>query len=420
MLETDVDSNEYTVATSNEWVSDGYSFNEELSYCEKGSTLIWDAENKSINLKTSITDKCFVYFDRYLAINITNVTTSNITNNSITLTIEATAGESQIATYYFSSNNGGYYEESTNNTYTFNNLEQGVEYNFRVYAVDSNGVSSNIYTLSESTLSIFNFADYIKNTVYTGIDGENGLYYHDGVGSYTNADQEAGDYSYRYSGANPNNYVCFGSDAETCPADNIFRIIGVFGEQIKLIKSTSYGSYAWDSNSSNNWQTSTLKNTFNSTYLNSLGEWSNLIEANTIWYLGGWSTQQATPKQFYGYERGTTVYIGNPTSYIGAIGLMYLSDYGYATSPDYWGTLLHSYNSATNANWLYLGLNEWTITPCSSASHLVFYLGSNGILNAGSAVIGSHAVRPTFYLKSNVAITSGTGTSTDPYRLSVQ
>ena len=50
------------------------------------------------------------------------------------------------------------------------------------------------------------FADYMINNVYTA-DGENGLYYHDGVGTYTNASQEAGDNSYRYSGANPNNYV---------------------------------------------------------------------------------------------------------------------------------------------------------------------------------------------------------------------
>ena len=104
----------------------------------------------------------------YNVAQVTNVIASDITNNSITLTVEATAGESQIATYYFSSNNGGYYEESTNNTYTFNNLEQGVEYNFRVYAVDTNGISSNVYTLSESTLSTVYLADYIKNTVYTG------------------------------------------------------------------------------------------------------------------------------------------------------------------------------------------------------------------------------------------------------------
>ena len=86
------------------------------------------------------------------------------------------------------------------------------------------------------------FAEYIINNIYT-VDGENGLYYHDGIGSYTNANQDAGDKSYRYSGANPNNYVCFGSDSETCRDEYLYRIIGVFDKDsdgkynVKLIKS---------------------------------------------------------------------------------------------------------------------------------------------------------------------------------------
>lgn len=79
------------------------------------------------------------------------------------------------------------------------------------------------------------FANDIINNFYVE-DGVNGLYYHDGQGTYTNADQEAGDNSYRYSGANPNNFVCFGSDATTCPNDNLYRIIGIFDNQVKLIK----------------------------------------------------------------------------------------------------------------------------------------------------------------------------------------
>ena len=56
------------------------------------------------------------------------------------------------------------------------------------------------------------------------------------MGSYTSADQEAGDYSYRYAGANPNNYVCFGSVINPCLDECLYRIIGVFNEQVKLIK----------------------------------------------------------------------------------------------------------------------------------------------------------------------------------------
>ena len=43
-------------------------------------------------------------------------------------------------------------------------------------------------------------------------DGENGLYYHD-----ADLANGAEDNSYRYAGANPNNYVCFGSTTTPCP-----------------------------------------------------------------------------------------------------------------------------------------------------------------------------------------------------------
>ena len=401
MLETDVDSNEYEVATSNEWPTEGYIFNAEMSACERGGSLSWDSENNRVLMASGSADKCYVYFDRYTTVRITNVTTSTVTNNSITLTVEATAEGNPIATYYYSSNDGQNYAKSTRNTYTFNNLSTGTEYNFRVYAVDTNGISSNVYTLNESTTSAIYLADYIKNTLYIGDGRADGIYLHDGLGTY--GTYEVGDNSYRYTGTNPANYICFGSDAEICPNDNLYRIIGVFGDQIKLIKSTPYGSYAWDTTGTygeNNWQTSDIKTTLNGAYLNSLGEWSNLIEANTTWYLGGWSTQSALPKQFYGYERGTTVYSGRPTSDIGTIGLMYPSDYGYAASPDYWSYPFHSssggrydYRAAINSNWLYLGSSEWTITPSSSRSRGVFHVYGSGYLYDYDAYLGS-AVRP--------------------------
>ena len=154
-------------------------------------------------------------------------------------------------------------------------------------------------------------------------DGADNIYYHDGTGSYTNADQEAGDNSYRYAGANPNNYVCFGSDEETCPSDNLYRIIGVFNGQVKLIKddfatSTSLGTdgaynastyaatdspnysgslttinrYFWNNNTNTNtWSESNLNTVnLNVNYLNSLGtDWSSKI-AEYTWQVGGGDT----------------------------------------------------------------------------------------------------------------------------------
>ncbi len=302
------------------------------------------------------------------------------------------------------------------------------------------------------------FSDYIINDIYTE-DGENGLYYHDGVGSYTNADQEAGDNSYRFSGANPNNYVCFGSDEETCPNDNLYRIIGVFNGQVKLIKNdytTSgmlgtdgrdyYGAYSsstsnyrgnmntstivayrWNYDTSvstygsNNWTTSEFNTiNLNTNYWNYLGStWQNLI-VETTWHLGGMTSYNNTAKEFYDGERNNAGYGSNPTTYTDEIGLMYPSDYGYAASPDAWTNDLFNYDNSTitASNWMYMGLVEWTIIPRSSGSTGVFIVDGSGYLGTNDASNG-YAARPVFYLESNVALQGGTGTSSDPYRLAV-
>ncbi len=429
MLETDIDSNEYKAATSNDWPESGYIFNAEMSGCERGGTLSWNNETNKVVMESLDPDKCYVYFDRYDSAVINNVTTSNITNSSITLTVDVTEGENSIATYYFSSDNGLSYVESNINTYTFNNLSTGMEYDFKVYVIDSNGIRSNTYSLSESTLSTVNFVDYIKNVIYTGKDGDNGLYYHDGVGTYTNATEEAGDNSYRYAGVNPNNYVCFGSDSATCPNDNLYRIIGVFGDQVKLIKSTSLGNYYWigyfsNTTLTNIWSRSTLNTgTLNGTYINGLGTtWTDMIET-TIWKVGGntWTNLVSrTIKNVYNYE------IVSPAANItfnAKIGLMYVSDYGYAASPENWTTILYNYNNDTNHNnnWMFMGFTEWTISPKSDSDYTneVFGVDSTGFIRNVLASLDSYGVRPTFYLKSNVAITSGDGSSSNPYRLSL-
>ena len=173
MYETASGSGEYMVSNDSTWPQDGYVFNERLSGCENGSSLTWDDERKAVILSTSVSDKCYVYFD----------------------------------------------------------------------------------------VEVITLADYIINEVYTGTDGENGLYLHDGEGTYGSL--EAGDNSYRFSGANPNNYVCFGSNEASCLEDNLYRIIGVFNNQVKLIKATSYRSGSWDMDFDNTWDATTKPYIYN-------------------------------------------------------------------------------------------------------------------------------------------------------------
>ena len=282
-----------------------------------------------------------------------------------------------------------------------------------------------------------------------------GLYHHDA--SLTNG---AGDNSYRFAGANPNNYVCFGSDEVTCPNENLYRIIGVIDGKVKLIHAygatttmlgtnegyvstygsafsykgngdlTKIGRYKWNKTGDNTWSTSTtntinLNNNF-LTYLDSKNtKWKTMI-ADTTWYVGGMTSNngfQSNAKTAYDYEVGANK--DATTTVNTKIGLMYVSEYYYAATSDYW-TLPgvdangNDYRAAINDNWLYTGLNEWTLSRRSDASHLALNVHVVGIVLDGDVDdSGGSAVRPSFSLSSSVKYESGSGTASNPIRLKI-
>ena len=272
----------------------------------------------------------------------------------------------------------------------------------------------------------------------------------------------------RYMGADPNNYVSFNNE--------LWRIIGVFDvastnggpteKRLKIIRDESIGNYSWDnkpsgtgsstsSNGSNDWTDSTLMEVLNGgAYWNRTSgtcpsgsngattscdfsltglseEVKSLIE-DAVWNLGGTasfnSTSNGLASHFYGYERGTTVYSNHKTYWIGKIGLMYPSDYGYATSG---GTITNrasclaeamygwddsSYSDCKNNDYLYISY-QWLMTPRTSSSDGVFLVNYRAALSS-YATNSKNAVRPTAYLKSSVLITSGDGSQDNPYILS--
>ena len=251
-------------------------------------------------------------------------------------------------------------------------------------------------------------ADYVISQ-YTGTQGDNALYYHNST--LTNG---AGDNSYRYAGASDsvNNYICLGSDTTTCPDANLFRIIGVFGDQTKVIRAKSVGNQKWDTNDSNTWSSSSLNAYLNGEYLTSLGTLADKI-ATTTWKVGGGAyanISQSVPKTAYQYEVGSSV---STTTVDKKIGLMYVSDYGYAADQSGWTTKLSSYSSNTSKNWLYLGSYEWTISRDSGTTNYAFYVRGTGSVDVYSATI-SYAVRPSFNLESSVKYVSGSGSMSDP------
>ena len=110
----------------------------------------------------------------------------------------------------------------------------------------------------------------------------------------------------------------------------------------------------------------------------------------------------------------------NATEYEAKIGLMYVSDYGYAASPSAWTTTLNNYDgSDTNEteivtiNWMYMGASEWSISRNSGYSDNAFLVRAMGYVrdNNGSA---NYAVRPSFNLESSITYKSGSGTKSDP------
>ena len=300
-------------------------------------------------------------------------------------------------------------------------------------------------------------ADYVKS-LYTGTQGENGIYYHDA--SLTNG---AGDNSYRYAGASDqvNNYVCFGSTITPCPTDNLYRIIGVFGDKVKLIKSdyatsallgtdgdyskmytannwdnsaykgnnlANVAGYNWNKSNQNTWSLSNLNKTnLNTNFIANIGaDWAAKI-AETTWKVGGntWANIGTQPaKTAYQNEivsPVTTNTTDNATELKAKIGLMYVSDYMYAAPQDKWTLVGYNssdaskdYRASTSVNWMYMGLYEWTISRNAGSSNRAFYVANTGYVNRSYVGNLAYGVRPVFNLTSSVNYVSGSGTAADP------
>ena len=254
---------------------------------------------------------------------------------------------------------------------------------------------------------------------YTGTQGDNALYYHNST--FTNG---AGDNSYRYAGASDsvNNYICLGSAATPCPDANLFRIIGVFGDQTKVIRAKSVGNKQWHTSNDNTWSSSSLNAYLNGEYLTSLGTLAAKI-ATTTWKAGGGAyanISQSVPKTAYQYEVGSSA---SSTTVDKKIGLMYVSDYYYSASPSAWTLVGYNesdatkdYRAAKTINWLYLGSNEWTISRTSDITPYAFGMFSTGLVSNYGVTL-SFGVRPSFNLLSSVTYASGSGTSSDPIRI---
>ena len=273
------------------------------------------------------------------------------------------------------------------------------------------------------------------------------------------------DKNIRYLGSNPSNYLKFN--------DEIWRIVGLFNvynndrkttEQLmKIVRQNSLGKYSWDSSDStinsgygiNEWGQSKIMTELNSDYLNESnlsgtttwyngknnqkdGEYNynNSIKskyrnyiANVKWYSGSVPYETVTAIDFYNYERGTTQ-LSNPSDGVprkntwdGKIGLIYGSDFGYASSDKECRKSIRNnveYWVCKNNNWIFDLISSQGDTHILGEVYpyidLTYYVSTYGYIYTGIASQLLN-VNPVIFLKSDVSIKSGDGTINNPYLL---
>ena len=344
-------------------------------------------------------------------------------------------------------------------TYKNVNEDQTTDMNKKFHATITGKVTECKRTATETISNLVSGANTSSTDVYT-VPGKTSS-----SCTYTLAYDGTTDNNLRYVGANPCNYVTFNGEKAG------WRIIGILntpeGQRMKLIRTNSIGEYSWDNKGrrtgsstseygSNDWTDSTLKDVLNNgAYYNKTSGTcpsgqngattacdftsNGLTEAaknqiDTItWKLGGTVANDISSNglvsHWYTYERGTTVYTGRPTEWQGKVGLMYPSDYGYATSG---GTSMnrasclakelnkwYRASDCKNNDWLSdSSNNQWTLSPraYSSDAYNVFYVSNSGHVNSNSANFAG-LVRPSVYLIPSTSILGGEGTLENPYEI---
>ena len=287
------------------------------------------------------------------------------------------------------------------------------------------------------------------------------------------------DKNIRYVGANPKNYVEFANTGE------LWRIVGVFNvkdstgkieRKTKLVRDESLGVFSWDVTGNNNygfnnWTEADLKNELNGDYLDTtltanktnwynsywtsngpvfqqtgVFDYTKVIKSNyqnmiseSVWNIGGNSYSNPNTPPFglplldqYNKERGTITYQNSrPTEWTGKVGLIYASDYGYAstnsecrenlragvtydTANDSWD---YSNGKCKTDNWLAKSTWYWTLSPSSDNSYYVFFVDSAGAVTSNPGTYNSSNIFPAVFLKSDILIAGGTGIESDPYTI---
>ena len=300
--------------------------------------------------------------------------------------------------------------------------QSGTEYRYS----GSNDVVKNYVNFNNETwriIGVFPTEDASGN-----IENRVKIIREESIGNYSWDTSPAGvnDFIYndeQYYGGGVNQW----SESGTYEGADIMRLLNP-GYESENINNSLYWNRE-DGTCYNGYHNATTTCNFSSTGLTS--EAKQMVE-DAKWYTASGTVTETTTAQSYEQERGNQtgiadvgITITKTTNWVGKIGLMYPSDYGYASHECYESEVFYRESgndyrqeTCTSTDWLYNGSVQWSLSPLSNNSRNVRLMSNFG--NVGSNLAGvSYTVRPTLYLSSSVKITSGTGTSSDPYELSM-
>ena len=408
-------------------------------------------------------------------------TNSNVTSNLVGTANQSIPGNASETGYTHGTlKKGNRYVKLASGKFNANTTDQTITFNLKLQFPD-NGLNQDSEKGKSLTGKIVvNYKESATDTLIAKFDSETKT---NGVSTSGLFIDNTSDVNLRYTGANPKNYVEFANTGE------LWRIVGIFNvkdstgkieRKIKLVRDESLGSFSWDAKLNgdkylgiNDWTKADLMNELNGDYLNTtltanktnwynsyldsttkkpvlrqtgVFDYTKVIKSNyqnmiseSVWNIGGntYSNSSSSPYGLplldqYNKERGTITYQNSfPTEWAGKVGLIYASDYGYASTNGECRENLSAgvkYDTSNNSwdytnakcktdNWLFKNFPYWTLSPYSGNSTTVFLVLWNGTVIHGNAFISSLGVLPAVFLKSDILIASGTGEKESPYRL---
>ena len=244
---------------------------------------------------------------------------------------------------------------------------------------------------------------------------------------------------------------------------NYSNYINIFGEPAQIIgtfnvKNADTGEYErllkvmlsgepykdFDTNGTNNWETSSLMQELNvgdSSYLNELNQYytnsssssepsfheynsyfgydnnfeiTNLTDliANVEWDIGGLDNLNISLENAYKQEKGLTPYTSNKKTWTGKIGLPSLTDFLYEKLGDDCASDLSTCLSIANLN--AEAPYKLTLTKDNTSTSNMYVYNFQTHLPTTSQY---GEVYPTFYLKKDVKFVCGDGTNNNPYAI---